>query len=115
MEEGFSMFWKSVKREVANLTGLAAWTPCSILILCMLQGAGDRGQAVSLLLAGQSLGSLERLWGASVGYAGSGEPLCLPALLRVLPRPRAAATGAVAPLGASVSWLVSNGLIWSSS
>lgn len=69
------MFWKSVKREVANLTSLAAWTPCSILILCMLQGAGDCGQAVSLLLAGQSLGSLERLWGASVGYAGSGEPL----------------------------------------
>lgn len=28
-------------------------------------------------------GALERLWGPSVGYAGSGEPLYLPALLRV--------------------------------
>lgn len=46
----------SIKCEAANLTGLAAWTPCPILILCMLRGAGDCGQAVPLLLAGQSLG-----------------------------------------------------------
>lgn len=46
----------SVKYEAANLAGLAAWTPCPILIFCMLQGAGDCGQAAPLLLAGQSLG-----------------------------------------------------------
>lgn len=48
-----------------------------------------------------------RLWGPSVGYADSSEPLCLPVLVHVPPRPCAAATGAVALVGTSVSWLVS--------
>lgn len=57
------MFWKSLKCEVANLTGLAAWTPYSILILCTLQGAGNCGKAVPLLLAGQSLRGLREAVG----------------------------------------------------
>lgn len=59
--------------------------------------------------------ALERLWGSSVGYTDSGEPLCLPALFHVSPCPRAATTGAVALLGTCVSSLVSNRLIWLSS
>lgn len=59
----FQHVLKSVKSEVANLTGLAAWTPYSTLILCMLRGAGDCGQAVPLLLAGQSLGGLREAVG----------------------------------------------------
>lgn len=73
------------------------------------------GKLLHYFLLASPWGTLERLWEPSVEYAGSGEPLCLPALLCVPPRPRAAATGAVAPLGTSVSWLVSNRLIWSSS
>lgn len=73
------------------------------------------GKLFHYFLLASPWGTLERLWGPSVGYTGSGEPLCLPALFRVPPRPCAAATGAVAPLGTSVSWLVNNRLIWSSS
>lgn len=73
------------------------------------------GKLFHYFLLASPWGALERLLGPPVGYAGSGEPLCVPALLHVLPRPRTAATGAVALLGTSVSWLVSNGLIWSSS
>lgn len=67
------------------------------------------------LFAGQSLEGLREAGGSSVGYADSGEPLCLPALFHVSPCPRAATTGAVALLGTCVSSLVSNRLIWLSS
>lgn len=39
------------------------------------------------LFAGQSLEGLREAGGSSVGYADSGEPLCLPALFHVSPCP----------------------------